>query len=947
MQPRILLFTYFLWYVSLASAQDIAPRDQNEINSRAISLVKEFEQLLNAISLKSTTASEIQELVQICHSDPNNRIFLNEKSVLEDDITPGAGDSTFVKDVSIQKYLNDLDLFYSKEHDETIKFSDFRLSPIRSKAYTFVKVYFESKFNGKHKEIDVPYSTNRRVAEVRADKLKDGKWDLHIVSITFFKHPASATEAEIMALVEKEFKPFVPLKTISLGKAKEQNDSSATLNFELQRRADSLYAAAIKEQTGKLEEQQRKDALFNKTMRRADSLFAVRSLPEALEAYTEARAIKPYETQPRNRIREITKMIASGVKDDAQLFAGYVEEGDRLFKTRDYEGARSSYKQALEIQPDNAGVKSKLEITDGIIRNKTELKSLYMAGDFKAALKGYNKLISDNKNNPLYYFERAQCYLRMKDFKKAQIDLSKAIELDPTYTEAIQSRASVYLRNNEVPKAISDYTTILTTNKNDPQTLSKRGNAYVLVNDFAAAEKDFLAALNYDADNVVLMKNLANTYFQRQQYVEAKNWLNKAIEKNPGYSDAWFLKGFVNFESGNYEEGSKDILKCRSLGMTLGQKHQLEMSAEGFMQKAAKALETKNHVEALKHAEIATQIITDSDKAWMLKGDAWMLAGNYDEARNAFQKAITFNPNSAIASEKLAFASFKAGRFEDAIPYFKKSIKQEPDYRQPYYNLGLAYFELQQYDSTIFILTKLIELDKNYKDAYNLRARAHTRRENYSRAIVDIEAVISMDKKNAAAYYERALVNRYLKQPDKSIADFEKAEALGYNPYDIKFGMASAYKEMGEYKKAVKNYTDAIRINPNVALAFLERGMAHFQLKMEREAMNDLAEALKMDSTLAKPAIESDLAFLKLKFADYEGAERLFTKITVADKFNAKAVYGLACANFHNGKKELSFKNLEDALMTKKIRWEDIKSDPWLKEISKTKEFKKLKKTYL
>jgi hypothetical protein len=123
--------------------------------------------------------------------------------------------------------------------------------------------------------------------------------------------------------------------------------------------------------------------------------------------------------------------------------------------------------------------------------------------------------------------------------------------------------------------------------------------------------------------------------------------------------------------------------------------------------------------------------------------------------------------------------------------------------------------------------------------------------------------------------------------------------------------------------------------------------MAHFQLKMEREAMNDLAEALKMDSTLAKPAIESDLAFLKLKFADYEGAERLFTKITVADKFNAKAVYGLACANFHNGKKELSFKNLEDALMTKKIRWEDIKSDPWLKEISKTKEFKKLKKTYL
>lgn len=52
---------------------------------------------------------------------------------------------------------------------------------------------------------------------------------------------------------------------------------------------------------------------------------------------------------------------------------------------------------------------------------------------------------------------------------------------------------------------------------------------------------------------------------------------------------------------------------------------------------------------------------------------------------------------------------------------------------------------------------------------------------------------------------------------------------------------------MDDYQKAILDYTQAIKINPNYADAYRERGSAYVLLKNYQKAMNDLNQAIKIN----------------------------------------------------------------------------------------------------
>jgi len=106
-------FAFTLLILSrLANAQDLTDKDAEDIKYKAVGMVNEFKELLNAIANPDIDSKTMKD------NTPANRIFFNAAVIIEDDIEPN-NNATKNRDMSIEKYLSSFDLFYTKSIGET------------------------------------------------------------------------------------------------------------------------------------------------------------------------------------------------------------------------------------------------------------------------------------------------------------------------------------------------------------------------------------------------------------------------------------------------------------------------------------------------------------------------------------------------------------------------------------------------------------------------------------------------------------------------------------------------------------------------------------------------------------------------------------------------------------------------------------------------------------
>ena len=77
--------------------------------------------------------------------------------------------------------------------------------------------------------------------------------------------------------------------------------------------------------------------------------------------------------------------------------------------------------------------------------------------------------------------------------------------------------------------------------------------------------------------------------------------------------------------------------------------------------------------------------------------------------------------------------------------------------------------------------------------------------------------------------------------------DAIKSEKLGGKDLAVAFAIrGSAYRARGELKRAVKDYDQAVKLNPNDADVFFRRGVAHGMLGDTDRAIDDFDQAIKL-----------------------------------------------------------------------------------------------------
>ena len=183
--------------------------------------------------------------------------------------------------------------------------------------------------------------------------------------------------------------------------------------------------------------------------------------------------------------------------------------------------------------------------------------------------------------------------------------------------------------------------------------------------------------------------------------------------------------------------------------------------------------------------------------------------GRARDAIAPWQRATDLEPDSPSAFNNLGVAYLYAGDFEQAAEAFSRSLAIEPT-RSGYSNTGMGFYYHGQFDQAAEMFRKATELAPsdhrpwgNLADALLFGGRRAEAERAYARALELAEAELAVNPKLAINQAQSAYYSTRLRRGDRIRQRIENALADGDNDSDVHYYVGLAELGLGDDERAL------------------------------------------------------------------------------------------------------------------------------------------------
>jgi tetratricopeptide (TPR) repeat protein len=158
----------------------------------------------------------------------------------------------------------------------------------------------------------------------------------------------------------------------------------------------------------------------------------------------------------------------------------HIDRGIQLGEQGRFNQAIREFDQIVKLDPGNVDAYNNLAV------------AYFRKGDMERAIENLSLAIDNGQNDAETYFFRGLIYGKhLGQDANAIPDLSKAIELNPTYKRAYLNRGLGYQTLGQFDEAIADYTTLMELDPSDAKlVLDRRAELYLKTGRFDEAWED-------------------------------------------------------------------------------------------------------------------------------------------------------------------------------------------------------------------------------------------------------------------------------------------------------------------------------------------------------------------------------------------------------------------------------------------------------------------------
>jgi tetratricopeptide (TPR) repeat protein len=152
---------------------------------------------------------------------------------------------------------------------------------------------------------------------------------------------------------------------------------------------------------------------------------------------------------------------------------------------------------------------------------------------------------------------------------------------------------------------------------------------------------------------------------------------------------------------------------------------------------------------------------------------------------------------------------------------------------------------------------------------------------------------------DAKAYYDRGLAYYDKKDYDRAIAEYTQAIKLDPNYATAYTNRGCVYGGKGDYDRAIADFTQAIKLDPNDAHAYTNRGIVYYYKKDYDRAITEYTQAIRLDPNDAIAYTNRGIAYYNKR--DYDRAIAEFTQAIRLDPNDVNAYTNRGDSYYYKG----------------------------------------------
>jgi protein O-GlcNAc transferase len=366
---------------------------------------------------------------------------------------------------------------------------------------------------------------------------------------------------------------------------------------------------------------------------------------------------------------------------------------------------------------------------------------------------------------------------------------------------------------------------------------------------------------------------------------EAEAELEKAAHLKPG--DA-AIEGNLAIAVWHASDGSKAVPHFEA-ALRLG----LSSQDPAFFDAYARALaDVGRRDEALKQFAAEQRITGPRAEIDDAVGTVHAQMEQWDEARAAFERALTENSNYTQARIHLASVYRQQHDFHAAIAALEPAAKADPPNAAVLAEYGRALADAGQDEPAAAALARAVQLQPGLPGAAGDLAMALQRLGRQQEAIPWFEKAISAEPQNASLLANLGLAMTMTGKAQEALPYLERAHAADPTNATIVKDRGVAHIQLAAFDEAIKDYTEALVLDPDDAQLHYDLGLAYKLKDRMNEAAAELKKAGEMDPQLEDPPYTLGILYMQLGRLD-EAVVELRRAVTLRpDNGSAWALLG-------------------------------------------------------
>jgi tetratricopeptide (TPR) repeat protein len=543
------------------------------------------------------------------------------------------------------------------------------------------------------------------------------------------------------------------------------------------------------------------------------AVLALLAAPAVAQSKLDQAIAKAYDQlqkgKPEDAVKTLTKAAAEA-GPEGQLALGRLQE-----RIGDLDAAAAAYSQAKagggsDVLAAVAGftlrtgtAKDALAIArQAVAAGPTaealaaEARALVRSEDGPGALAAADKAVAAGPSSAIAHVARGEALVALGKNAEAEAALRKAVELDPKSALAWSRLARAQLATAKPAEAIASA-------RKATEVDDKFGEGFAILGAAIVAESpknwsDAIAQAQQGAfldPKSALVKGLVGKVFEANgQLEQAAGAYREALKFDPGFAQARLALIQAELNRGNRDAALAEAKKAAA---------EMPTSPDIQLLIGEMSVRKGDFAEALAFLEKAMKGLPGNSDGWALLGRSYHAVRRYDEAAEAFGKAVELAPQNLNYRSTYGLILGQAGDLEKALAELQK-VTGTPGYKDAagWANLGWVFRNLNKPTESIAAYQKALELDPTQEQAaLGLGwAYQYTKPPEYDKAIAAYERAIKIDPKEAAADGNLGMAWCYFfkRQVPEAKAYADKAAAAGRSVAQLKENIDKLEKYLAE-----------------------------------------------------------------------------------------------------------------------------------------------------